>query len=212
MKFNLTSYHFRELIVKGYSLDQIFLLKTIHEQIDLTELVSGSEKIAALYQSLKRKGLITEAGDKITTMGTELLVFMDSKDPGKIVKQKVSTSVFEQWWALFPGTDTFSYKGKSFTGSRSMRTGKEACRLRFDKILLEGEYTANDLIEALRLDIQQKKDASIEQGKNKMSFMQNSLTYLNQRSYEPFIELIKQGVSPSITVSVNQSVGGTTDI
>jgi hypothetical protein len=26
-----------------------------------------------------------------------------------------------------------------------------------------------------------------------MTFMQNSLTYLNQRTFEPFIELIKEG-------------------
>jgi len=208
MKLNLTSFHFRELIVKGYSLDHIFLLKMIHEQLDLLPLMTESVKITALVQSLVRKGLITEAGDKLTTMGTELLVFMDTKDPGKIVKKKVDISIFEEWWKAFPGTDTFSYKGKTFSGSRSMRVSKDDCRIKFDKILLEGEYTAQDLIDALKLDVQQKKDASVEQNKNKLTYMQNSLTYLNQRSYEPFIELIKEG---SIATE-STYVTGTTDI
>ena len=208
MKLNLTSFHFRELIVKGYSLDHIFLLKMIHEQLDLLPLMTESVKITALVQSLVRKGLITEAGDKLTTMGTELLVFMDTKDPGKIVKKKVDISIFEEWWKAFPGTDTFSYKGKTFSGSRSMRVSKDDCRIKFDKILLEGEYTAQDLIDALKFDVLQKKEASVYQGKNKLTYMQNSLTYLNQRSYEPFIELIKEG---SITTE-STYVTGTTDI
>lgn len=209
MKLNLTSFHFRELIVKGYSLDQMFLLKMIHEQSDISELVNESTKIAALYQSLKRKGLITETEDKITTMGTELLVFMDSKDPGKIVKKKVDTSVFEEWWKAFPGTDTFSYKGKTFSGSRSMRVSKDECRIKFDKILLEGEHTAQDLIEALKFDVLQKKEVSVKKGENKLTYMQNSLTYLNQRSYENYIELIKEGVKIEET---QQPVRGGVDI
>jgi len=35
---------------------------------------------------------------------------------------------------------------------------------------------------------------SVKTGNNKLSYMQNSLTYLNQRSYEPFIELMNEGV------------------
>jgi len=184
----------------------MFLLKMIHEQSDVSELVAESAKIAALYQSLKRKGLITESEDKITTMGTELLVFLETKDPGKIVKKKVDTSIFEEWWKAFPGTDTFTHKGKAFSGSRSMRVSKDDCRIKFDKILLEGEYTAQDLIEALKFDVLQKKEASVDQGKNKLTYMQNSLTYLNQRSYEPFIELLKEGAVIVETQPVKRGV------
>jgi hypothetical protein len=38
--------------------------------------------------------------------------------------------------------------------------------------------------------------------------MQNSLTYLNQRSYEAFIELIEQGIE----IKESQKPTGTTDI
>ena len=204
MNLKVTPWHFEELIKKSYSLDLIYLLKLIHSEYDITDMCKDSAKIANLHQTLIRKGLISETENKITTMGTELLVFIESKEEKKIIKRKPATSDFEKWWAAYPGTDTFKMGTRMFTGSRSLRQNKEECRLKFDKILLEGEYTAQELIDALLFDVQQKKDASVKNNTNKLTYMQNSLTYLNQRSYEPFIELVKQGVEATPKI-----VGGT---
>ena len=193
MKFNLTAFHFRELIVKSYSLDHIFLLKMIHEQFDLSILVKESAKIAALKQSLIRKGLITETEDKLTTLGVELLVFMDSKESKKIEKKKVDDSKFEEFWSNFPGTNNFTHHGHSFTGDRSLRINKDDCRIKFDKVLLENEYTSEELIGALKLHILKIKEESVKTNVNKLTYLHNSSTYLSQRDYEPFIELIQQG-------------------
>ena len=194
MKWNLTPFHFRELIVKSYSLDHIFLLKMIHEQLDLLPLMTESAKITALVQSLNRKGLITDDGSKLTTLGLELLVFMDSKEPRKIERKKTDSSKFEEWWKEFPSTDTFEYKVKLFSGCRNLRQGKDDCRIKFDKILLEGEHSAQILIDALKFDILNKRENSLKTGINKLTYLQNSLTYLNQRSYEGSIDLIQQGI------------------
>jgi hypothetical protein len=56
----------------------------------------------------------------------------------------------------------------------------------------EGDYTADDLIKALEYDVKQKRNASVLSKTNKITYMQNSLTYLNQRTFEPFIELMKE--------------------
>lgn len=205
MNLKITPYHFEELIKKSYSLDVIYLLKLIKEQIDVQPLCEGSMKIAALYQTLIRKGLVSDS-DKITTQGEELLKFIESKEETKIVKRKPATSEFEEWWKVYPGTDTFTHSGKKFTGNRGLRQNKDECRLKFDKILLEGEYTAADLIAALKFDVEQKKENSVKLGTNKLTYMQNSLTYLNQRSYEPFIELIKEGAKIDEAPKI---VGGT---
>lgn len=208
MNLKLTPFHFEELIKKSYSLDIIFLLKLIGEQYDVKPLCEESAKIKALYQSLIRKGLISEADEKVTTVGKELLVFISTKEPNKIIKRKPALTEFEEWWKVYPGTDTFTHNGRKFVGSRSLRQNKEECRLKFDKILLEGEYTAKDLIEALVFDVEQKKANSIKTGINKLTYMQNSLTYLNQRSFEAFIELIKDGAK----VEEAPKVAGSTDI
>jgi len=200
MKLNLSPWHYEELIKKSYSLDHIFLLKLIHENYDVTNLVKDSLKISAIHQGLIRKGLITDNG-ALTTIGVELLVFLDTKEQTKLVKKKSITSDFEEWYKTFPGTDTFTHKGKTFTGSRNLRQNPADCRIKFDKILIEGEYTVKELIEALKFDVLQKKEASVKENTNKLKYMQNSLTYLNQRSYEPYIELIKEGIQIKETQS-----------
>lgn len=193
MKLNVNPQQFEELIKRGYSLDTIYLLKLIDEQYDVSPLCKESMKIASVYQSLIRKGLITQFDEKITTLGTDLLEFVNSKSTAKIIRRKPATTDFEEWWKAYPGTDSFEYKGKKFTGTRAIRKGKDECRLKFDKILLEGEYTAAQLIAALNFEILQKKESSIETKTNRLTFMQNSVTYLNQRAFEPYIELIING-------------------
>ena len=193
MNLKLTPFHFEELIKKGYSLDLIYLLKMVEQNIDLTSLRESSTKIETLYQTLIRKGILSEGEQKITTIGQDLLKFIETEEAVKIVVKKPASTEFDDWWKAYPGTDTFEYKGKKFTGSRSLRINKDQCRIKFDKILIEGEHTAKDLIEALKFDVQQKKENSVKMSTNKLTYMQNSLTYLNQRSFEPFIELIKEG-------------------
>jgi hypothetical protein len=164
-------------------------------------------KIGSLYQSLIRKGLITETDDKLTVLGKDLLEFIGSKESTKIIKRKPATTDFEEWWKAFPGTDTFEHRGKKFTGTRALRKGKDECRLKFDKIILEGEYTAKQLIQALEYEVTQKKENSVLTSANRLTFMQGSLPYLNQRAFESYIELINDGAE--IEKAPDKPEGGT---
>lgn len=207
MKFSVSPQQFEELIKRGYNLDVIFLLKLIDEQFDVSPLCDGSMKVASVYHSLIRKGLITPDDEKLTLVGKDLLEFMNTKTTGKIIRRKPATTDFEEWWKTYPGTDSFEYKGKKFTGTRALRLYKDDCRLKFDKIILEGEYTAQQLIAALNYEILQKKEASISTNSNRLTFMQGSSVYLNQRSFEPFIELINTG--ETVKESAQKPTGGT---
>lgn len=207
MKLSITPQKFEELIKKGYNLDVIFLLKLIDEQYDVSPLCEGSMKIDSVYQSLIRKGLITKTDEKLTTIGKDLLVFLDTKMDTKIIRRKPATTDFEEWWKSYPGTDSFEYKGKTFKGTRALRLHKDDCRLKFDKILIEGEYTAAQLIAALNFEVTQKKETSVTENANRLKFMQGSSVYLNQRSFEPFIELIRDGAT--ITEAKLKPTGGT---
>lgn len=208
MKLTIHPEKFLEIIKTSYSLDIIYLLKLIEQNYDISELCKESVKINVLYNTLIRKGLITETEDKLTVLGTELLEFIESKSSTKFKKKKFGNDGFDSWWENYPGTDKFEYKGKSFPATRALRANKDECRTKFNKILLEGDYTSEQLIEALKYDVQSKKDNSISTGNNKLSFMQNSLTYLNQRTFEPFIEIIKEGK----TIENNDYYAGSTDI
>jgi len=186
-------------------MDMVFLLMMVHEQYDVKTISEDNPKLQILCQSIHRKGLITSEY-KITETGTKLLEYLKAKTRQKFVKPKISAQEFDDWWEAYPGTDSFEYLGKKFQGSRSLRSGKEDCRIKFNVILSEKEYTAQELIDAMKHDVHLKKEASYKEKKNKLSFMQNSLTYLNQRSYEPFIELIRAGEVVKQSV---KPVGGT---
>ena len=204
---NLTFYHFRELHKKGYTLDMIYLVQLAEQSVDIKALCEETPKLGVLFQGVVRKGLITEDGG-VSTVGKELLEFLHTEgEDVKLIRKKVDDE-FETWWKAYPGTDTFTYRGKSFTGSRSMRVRKEDCKVKFKKILEEGEYTLDDLLAALEYEVLQKKENSLKSGTNKLSFQQNSLTYLNQRTFEPFIELVRAGE----TIKESHVVTGGTDI
>jgi hypothetical protein len=205
MKIDITVEQFEDTISKGYTMDMVFLLMMIHEQYDVKLISEDNPKLQILCQSIHRKGLIT-SDYKITETGTKLLEYLKAKTRQKFVKPKISAQEFDDWWEAYPGTDSFEHAGRKFQGSRSLRSGKEDCRVKFNVILSEKEYTAQELIDAMKHDVLLKKEASVKENKNKLSFMQNSLTYLNQRSYEPFIELIRAGV---VVKQSTKPVGGT---
>lgn len=149
-------------------------------------------KIGALYQGLIRKGLISRDDEKITIEGKDLLNFVKSEDDSpKMVKRKPLTTDFEEWWKNYPTTDSFTYKHKTFKGSRSLRRAKSDCKVKFKAILNEGDYTAKQLIDALKYEVKVKAERSLREGKNLMSYMQGSVPYLNQRTFEGFIELME---------------------
>lgn len=193
MNIKVTPYHFEHLIKEGFTLDIIFLLKLIEEQFDVKTLAEGGPKTQMLCQTLRRKGLVSEQF-KITVLGKNLLEFMDTRaKTSKIVKKTETYAEFEKWWAAYPGTDIFVHKGKSFSGGRTLRVSRDECQVKLNAILAEGEHTIDKLIAALEYEVAQKKESSVKTGVNRLTYMQGSITYLNQRSFENYIELINKG-------------------
>jgi hypothetical protein len=194
---NITSEQFKVLISKGYSLDILFILKMIEEEQDISSLIEN-KKVQLLHHTLVRKGLITE-DNKITLEGKSVMGFLSSEEAVIEKRKPIADDGFAKWWSTYPGTDTFTHKGKSFSGSRGLRVRKEDCKLLIGKIVGEGDYTIDDLVKALEIEVLQKKDNSVKTGTNKLTYMQNSLTYLNQRTFEPFIEIVRAPVEQETT-------------
>ena len=205
MKLDITNHHFEELIKKGYSIDMIVMLDWINRNLDVTEMCKNSIKIKAIYNTMIRKGLITSE-ETLTENGIEILDFISKKTNKKFNKKKIEISEFDEWWFSFPSTDIFTHKGKKFKGSRSLRTSKEKCRLLFNKFIIDKKYTKKQIIDATMYDVELKKNNSVRNNKNNLSFLQNSYTYLLNESFESFIEF----GSPTFDNSTKQI--GSTDI
>jgi len=193
MNINITHYHFEEIVRAGYTLDMIYFLKLADEGIDVQSMCTDP-KMQMLCQSVRRKGLLSESF-KVTLIGKSVIGFLDEEGTPetKLVKKKQDSNDFDDWWKAYPGTDTFTHKKINFTGTRSMRVKKDDCKAKLNSILAEGEYTIKEMIAALEYEVLQKKENSYKTKTNKLSYMQNSLTYLNQRTFEPFIELVREG-------------------
>lgn len=181
---------FEELLKKGYNLDIIWIIEKAKSGWDYDTI--PIQKVDNLIKTAIRKGLLTEEF-KLTLEGEELLKFVNTPSTEKLTKKKISNDPFVSFWSLFPANDTFEYRGRKFTGSRGLKQKKPDCKIKLDAILNEGEYTIDQILECLKLEIHQKCEKSYKEGKNHMSFMQNSCTWLNQRSFEGYMELIKKG-------------------
>lgn len=191
MNIKLSPSQFEELIKSQYSLDYLFILQMIDNKVDITPFVESSKRMAALHQTIIRKGLLNEAGNSLSLFGRELLNGIVEKK-GLPVKNPLVNNDFDSWWKIFPATDTFEYNNVKFTGCRNLKQKKEDCRLKFNRIVSDGEFTAEEIIDATIFDVNAKMKESVKKNSNKLTYLQNSFTYLNQRSFQGFVDSVKK--------------------
>jgi len=201
---NITLEKYIKVLNAGFSLDILYLLKLIKDKVDITDAIL-LPKIGAINQMLLRKQLITE-DNQVTMSGEELLSYMeDDGNPKELVK-RLKTNDFEKWWVTYPATNMFVYKNKTFKGTQSKRVKKLDCKQLFNKYINEG-FTADDIINATEYHIQMAKDLSFKKGENQISFIGNSYRYLNEKMFQPFIEIYKQNINKQ-----PEQVGNAVDI
>lgn len=202
MKISLTPSLFKGIIGK-YSLDVVFMLKLVEKGVDLASFCEGA-KLTNLFQLMLRKGLMNDEGTQLTTMGKELLalVTVEWEEGDDIITDgvkrvsltKPKSTDFDEWWALYPASDAFELRGKTFKRTRTLKVDPDGCRIKFDKILLEGKYSLEEMKKAIEMEVRDKQERSMREGKNCLTFMVGSSVYLNQRRYEPYIEDIRKGI------------------
>lgn len=191
MKLDITDAHFIELHKKGYTTDMVLILHWLNSDLSVEHIREGSKKIDAIYKTMVRKDLIIEDGS-ITRIGAEVLTFVSKKTNKTFLKPKVEQGEFDRWWGIFPGNDKFAVRGREFGPTRSFKVKKEACRLLFNSMILEEEFTAQQIIDATEFDINLKKERSWKKNSNQLKYLQNSHTYLNQKTFSGFIGLKKK--------------------
>jgi hypothetical protein len=169
----------------------IYLLTLLEQNSDIEPLLK-SARVANIVAGMLRKGLITNQ-NKITLLGKEILKFTDTVDYSPLVKKKTKGLTFDDWWAIYPKTDGFTHKRRTFPLTRNLIAGKAKAIGYWDKIMNAGEYTALEIIDATKFDVLQRKEMSVKQGKNNLTFMQNSATYLYNDSFEAFVSIIRGG-------------------
>lgn len=185
---NLGTIPLKKILSSQLDINLIFLFEMLHNGYEPEDM--DNIKVKGWVQTLIKKGWINEALC-ITNFGAEMYnnLFIEDSTPTTVIKKKrvINKTKFDEWWNIFPATDKFEFKGKMFSGTRALRLNKDECKLLFTKWVSNGDYTPDQIIQGTLTDIETRKNASLREGKNKLSFIQNSATYLRQAAFDGFI-------------------------
>lgn len=151
---------------------------------------------------LERKGFSSSSqGSRVLTEKGRLLIEelsnpnftyiekSDLKTKFKKIKNTLDERFFE-WWKKYPTGDEWEQNGKKFSGTRSFKVKQEDCQVKYLQVI--NSIPHSDMILAIDYELHLKKKQSLNTGINKLCFMQNTLTYLNQASYLGYIEMAKK--------------------
>ena len=93
---------------------------------------------------------------------------------------------FNEFWDTFPSSDRWN----KYNATRALKSDKNGCNKKYTKLILEEGYKHEDIMKALQFQIQLfKKNSTILE--NKMKFFQNSSTWLQQKTFLEYLELMK---------------------
>lgn len=204
--FNLSLEQVKICLNERLDLNSLFLLEAFEEGVDMSKYLEDP-KMEAWRQTLVRKSLINEQG-KILNQGMLVLDLIRKQINRK--EQKLTKNVsdeetsFDRWWKAYPGTDNFSINNKFFKGTRAFRVEKDACRLLYNHLINSGEYTESELLEALRIEVENRKEESYRTGENKMKYLKNSASYLRQYAFDAYVELVRKGFKSEQNKQSNQ--------
>lgn len=171
----------------NFNLNHLWILHKLEKEnifVDIPETRGLERRLYILDNQITERGkdyyysLITE-----NTLG---------KSDKKISKDEINEA-FDKWWGtrgtegIYPSTDFFIHEGKQFLGVQKKNIKKEDCKSEFRKIVLSGEYTSEEIIQGTSKHIETAKKDSIKKKTNQITFIGNSLRYLKERMFAPFV-------------------------
>lgn len=125
-------------------------------------------------QRLREKELVN-IHDKPTESGLEIVTnFERMHRLQESVENRVDPQ-FIEWWDTYPQSDKHLF----YPATRNLRTKRRACQDLYKKAV--EEYSHEELMDALRKDIHQRKIRSTQ--RNELTFMKNSVNYLMDKDY-----------------------------
>lgn len=166
-------------------------------------LISIQDKIAvdvpaSILATLERKNMVLNGN--LTNQGLQVLEkfykpeTIDMETAKKELK-KAKTDyniLFLEWWTKYPVGNTWKDEttGRIWKGTRGFRVKQDDCEKLYLKALAEGTKH-EDMLNAIDYELKEKKVESKRTGQNKLDYMVNTHSYLLNKLYLNFIEMIK---------------------
>jgi len=185
-----------EIESTGLSFDQFLALYKLYSYEKNARIIDYNSDMINTYIELESQRFI-----KIITNENGALTFHLREDGEVLIERFLNKSIeinkpvitevkdknhmFEEFWALFPTSDEHSIYKKT----RLLKAGKENCKRKYLEYLRQG-IKHEDIIKALKYEIKLRRDNN--NGQNKMTYMKNSLTWLNQKEFEIILETMTE--------------------
>lgn len=181
----------------GLSFDEFLALYKLYSYETNSRKIYYESDMLNTYLDLEAKGLIKAFNEN------EVLTFhlrekgrllIDSfvnkkntvlKETPEIKKTISNQHKFDEFWMTFPSSDEHGI----YRRTRLLKGNKEICKKKYLSLLSEG-ILHEDIIKALRYEIKLRKD--VNNKNNNMTYMKNSLTWLNQREFEIILETMSE--------------------
>jgi len=182
-----------ENILKRYSIsiEQYFILECL--SLKLYDIINKKRYDLDIQNLFRRKFIDTLSDSEnpsiqdyfVTDKGSAVFSGLEIvyKELGIEPAVSNNTDYFDEFWNTFPSSDKYL----NFPKSRILRVSKDECKKKYYSILSKGKYTHEDLLKALRYEIELNNSATTYK-ENKFKFMKNSLTWLNQAYYETLLD------------------------
>jgi hypothetical protein len=142
-------------------------------------------------------GNVTKAViQELTLIGTMSTLTLDNyiaASGAKKERKKPVQSVdskFREIWDAYPASGNFQYRGMKFTSSRTLRANYQVCEMLYQKALQSKQIVTHEqILEAVKKQVQMVKEESYESGQNRMQYLPSLEVYLRQARYEAMISI-----------------------
>ena len=186
----------RELNKLHFTLDHLYVLECIENGVEVSDL---SE---AITQGLERKGYITYSTEKESLTSAGKILYNLLTDPsfssaaqnvkGEITKKRAKKEQYKEWLSLYPATATWQDStGKNWIDTRVLRKDSVENEANYMKVINSGEFSHEEMCNALLFQIEMVHKDSILHHENKMIYFQGTTPYLNQETYRKQLEVMK---------------------
>ena len=181
----------------GLSFDEFLALYKVYSYELNSRKIYYESDLLNTYLDLENKGLIKAFNNQDNILSFHL------REKGKLlienfIKQETETlqevpeiksyniqDKFDEFWGLFPNSDEHGIYRKT----RILKGNKEIKKKKYNLFLSQG-IKHEDIIKALRYELKLRKDSNNKN--NNLTYMKNSLTWLNQKEFEIILETMSE--------------------
>ena len=162
------------------------ILKYVKEELNkhMSSVVPYNSETKYSFEAISKPTMIRVL-DTLTLEGC-LLSLEQKKE--RVKKEVITTPGFKKWWEVFPKTSKFTFRGRTFTGSKTrvLRDDEEKTFKAYEVARKKAGFTDEQMLHCLKAELENRMFNSWKLNKadsNDLVYMRASVSYLNSGQF-----------------------------